>query len=456
LSETSADLSNIARLERSEVVLGDIIGQGGFSQVYHVSQVCLDDDFCSEHDYDDEQTMIRTNLAEATSSTRSKSASQQYVIKHLRKDLLSNSNRSKFHSAAADLVLEAQFLSRLDHPNIIKVRGWAAGGTSVFGNGSHDSYFLLFDRLDETLAHRIDVWRREANKNKDHSLSSSSSSSVPAILLRYAEKLDYCQQIASALEYLHQRRIVYRDLKTDNIGILGKTVQIFDFGLVRELPPSTMEGSEEEEQLKKSELFHMSGVGTRRYCAPEVVLGEGYNLQADVYSMTLVVYEMMTHIKPFAVMGPESHKVLVAEGDERPIISSEWPKDLQTLLEQGWAKCPSDRPTMKEVRQQLQTLEAAETFQQQQQRQQQRCGYPLLISHMFGSFIGAEVSAKKDQRQLWIRSTFQALPELIRKASGSFGEIPVTARSIPVSPASDTSSSGGSTDADLSILHSFE
>jgi serine/threonine protein kinase len=81
----------------------------------------------------------------------------------------------------------------------------------------------------------------------------------------------------------------------------------------------------------------MSGVGTKRYCAPEVVLGEGYNLQVDLYSLTIVLYEMMSHPKPFGVIGPESHRLLVVRGQAhyRPCFDVD-----------GAAK-PQDRPTMK-------------------------------------------------------------------------------------------------------------
>jgi serine/threonine protein kinase len=335
--------ADVARLDRSEFLVGNLLGEGGFSQVYEVDCVHLlgnDDDFA----YNPQQSQARMALQESSDS-----GSARYVVKHLRPDLSSSpqrQQRSAFHAAAADLVLEAQYLARLNHPNIIRLRGWAAGGTSCFGKGSHDAYFLILDRLDETLSHRISTWRREAEAldMADHA----------SIIHRYNEKLDFASQIALALEYLHERRIVYRDLKVDNVGFIhGNQVQLFDFGLCRELPPSKY-GHGDKEQEK--EFFHMSGVGTRRYCAPEVVLGDGYNLRVDVYSLSIVVYEMMSHHKPFGVIGPESHRILVAKGGQRPSIPHSWPQRLQRLLRSGWASEPCDRPNIQNFHQELQLL----------------------------------------------------------------------------------------------------
>jgi serine/threonine protein kinase len=359
----------IAKVERREVKVGDLLGRGGFSEVYAVTAVCLEEEAGQEQM--NEQRLARDTLQNCSSF--------QYVVKHLREDLFSSQERSIFHSAAADLVLEAQFLSRMEHPNIIKLRGWAAGGTACFANGSHDSYFLLLDRLEMTLAYRIEEWQQEQEQQESDCMGN---------IHAMREKLDIATQLASSLEYLHEHRIVYRDLKADNVGLTNgkRTVQLFDFGLARELPPSNDAFGSSNVQ---NELFLMSGVGTRRYCAPEVVLGEGYNLQVDVYSMALVIYEMLTQTKPFEVMGPESHRVLVAEGGQRPDLPNAWATELQDLLECGWSAKPFDRPTMKEFRLRLARLK------------------------------NSDDQISSNEPAPWFRSPLRVLPELIRKISGS-------------------------------------
>ena len=136
---------------------------------------------------------------------------------------------------------------------------------------------------------------------------------------------------------------------TDNIGFRGNTVQLFDFGLCRELP---------ESKPVEDKTFHMSGVGTKRYMAPEVFLGKHYNLKADVYSWTIVFHSMLSLQKPFDMFDAGDYKELVCEQGARPPIFEEWPQGIQDLCRNGWAEDPLDRFTICEVKEELERLEA--------------------------------------------------------------------------------------------------
>jgi serine/threonine protein kinase len=308
--------NNLLRLHRRDLQIGQLLGQGTFSQVYEIT---------TSDDEQDEQDEEHHH--------------QPLVMKHLRKDLLSK--RTKFNQAAADLVLEAEFLARIDHPNIIKLRGWSAEGIAGFGDGNHDGFFILMDRLDLTLTFQIQKWQEQQD--------SAIIKRRRGVVTHYQQKLRYASQIASALQYLHERNIIYRDLKPDNIGLQNDSIVLFDFGLCRELP----------ETKDCNEAFQLSGVGTRRYMAPEVALGFGYNLKVDVYSFAMVLYELFTQIKPFDVYSKEMHKIFVCDQGMRPPLPKSWNKDLQTLFQEAWAQDAVQRPTIGEVCERLQDLTAA-------------------------------------------------------------------------------------------------
>jgi len=316
----------ITLFHRNEVLTCSLLGAGAFSEVYQIYGFQLTGLINRQQDQAREE--MKENVI-------GESGRCQYVVKHLRSDLLGR--KAKFVHAAADLIMEAGFLAKLGHQNIVKLRGWS-GGPESYSNGSHDGFFLILDRLDYTLSYRIAAWQadqrsRELIYSKD--------------LLDYTEKLDIAKQIASAIDYLHDRDIIFRDLKPDNVGFKGKTVQIFDFGLCRELP---------EVSPDKRKTFHMSGVGTRRYMAPEVFLGQHYNLKADVYSWTIVFHTMLSLQKPFGMYDAPLHKLFVCQQGVRPTVIPEWPREIQKLCRTGWAQNPDQRPSMKAIHQQLEEL----------------------------------------------------------------------------------------------------
>lgn len=187
----------------------------------------------------------------------------RYAMKYLKPSLMDRTD--EFTLAAVELAYEAHILSSLDHPNILKIRGWAENGIASFENGRHDSFFLILDLLDETLNNRIERYRDEqehldfTSPNTSTILMTNSLSvHVPleqrqqedlllrrlgkphddlnqAMLLQhqqeqysahicyqtlYLEKIQIMKQIASALNYIHSNGIIFRGKtlkKADNM-----------------------------------------------------------------------------------------------------------------------------------------------------------------------------------------------------------------------------------------------
>jgi len=97
----------------------------------------------------------------------------------------------------------------------------------------------------------------------------------------------YCSQILLAIEALHNRNIIYRDLKPDNVVIdIDGNALLTDFGLSRE-------------GVKKSELGAKSFCGSYAYLAPEMLEKKGHGKAVDWYLLGVVLYEMVTGLPPY-------------------------------------------------------------------------------------------------------------------------------------------------------------
>lgn len=101
----------------------------------------------------------------------------------------------------------------------------------------------------------------------------------------------------------------------------------------------------------------MSGMaGSKRFMAPEVCNAVPYNEKVDVYSFSIVVWELCELRKPFAGMSAADHFRKVVQGGQRPRLDPAWPAELRDLLEACWDEDPDARPSIVEARERLRAM----------------------------------------------------------------------------------------------------
>ena len=97
----------------------------------------------------------------------------------------------------------------------------------------------------------------------------------------------YSAEIIAVLEQLHQRHLIYRDLKPDNVMIDGTGhIKLIDFGFTKKLS-------------KKNDYRTRTNCGTMGYTAPEVITGQGYSFSADIWSFGIMISELLAGSLPF-------------------------------------------------------------------------------------------------------------------------------------------------------------
>lgn len=144
--------------------------------------------------------------------------------------------------------------------------------------------------------------------------------------------LDWFTQICLALKHCHDRKILHRDLKTQNIFLTSKgLVKLGDFGIAKELERTT--------QLAKT------AIGTPYYLSPEICSGKAYNAKSDVWSLGCVLYELCTLQHPFDANNINALVVKIVKNEPAP-ISREYSPELQALIKMCLNKLPKNRPTV--------------------------------------------------------------------------------------------------------------
>jgi len=171
---------------------------------------------------------------------------------------------------------EARALASLQHPNIVGVQDVGQVGSL---------YFLVMDFVDGADLRQL----------------------LRAGELTVKDALAWVPQICDALQYAHDHGVVHRDIKPENVLIdQDGNVQIVDFGLAKLRNPDGRDLS-----LTRS----VQGLGTPHYMAPEQVAGAAkVDHRADIYSLGVMFYELLTGELPIGRFAPPSRRCQVAKG----------------------------------------------------------------------------------------------------------------------------------------------
>jgi serine/threonine-protein kinase len=199
---------------------------------------------------------------------------------------------------------EAQAAANLSHPNIVPVFDW----------GEHEgTYFIVMELVDGTsLADMLRGGR---------TLTASHSATLMA-------------QVAAALGYAHRNGVVHRDVKPGNILIASDgQVKVTDFGIAQAMSV--------EDQLAEEG----SVMGTATYFSPEQAEGAPVDGRSDIYSLGVVLYEMLAGRPPFIGDSPVAVSSQHVHGTVPPPseFNSGIPPDLQAIVMEALAKSPDQR-----------------------------------------------------------------------------------------------------------------
>jgi eukaryotic-like serine/threonine-protein kinase len=204
---------------------------------------------------------------------------------------------------------EIQLAAQLQHPHIVPLL--AAGDT----NGL--PYFTMPYVRGESLRARL----------------------LKAGELPLAETIRILRELASALAYAHEAGIVHRDIKPENILISGGSAVVTDFGVAKALTASSGSGGS---------LTSLGvALGTPAYMAPEQATADpAIDSRADIYSLGIVAYEMLTGVTPFTARSPQA--TLAAHVTEAPDAITKRRPTVPPLLAALVMKClekhAADRP----------------------------------------------------------------------------------------------------------------
>lgn len=221
---------------------------------------------------------------------------REVAVKMMREEL--------FHDTASRRAFynEAHAVAMLSHPNIVSIYD--------VNNSGHAEYIVMELLNGVTLRQYIDKMRP-----------------IP-----WKQVLHFSKQISAALVHAHSKGIIHRDIKPQNMMILQNgDLKVADFGIA----------------ALENRLDADSGqaIGSLNYIAPEQLRGSPANAQGDVYSLGVVMYEMLTGFKPYTGKTPAEILLKLDSSELLPVRAFEQsvPSELEKIVERAMSVDPGTR-----------------------------------------------------------------------------------------------------------------
>uniref|UniRef100_A0A2I2Z8V8 Serine/threonine-protein kinase Nek11 n=1 Tax=Gorilla gorilla gorilla TaxID=9595 RepID=A0A2I2Z8V8_GORGO len=204
--------------------------------------------------------------------------------------------------------LEAQLLSKLDHPAIVKFHASFM---------EQDNFCIITEYCEgRDLDDKIQEYKQAGKIFPENQI------------------IEWFIQLLLGVDYMHERRILHRDLKSKNIFLKNNLLKIGDFGVSRLLMGSCD--------------LATTLTGTPHYMSPEALKHQGYDTKSDIWSLACILYEMCCMNHAFAGSNFLSIVLKIVEGDT-PSLPERYPKELNAIMESMLNKNPSLRPSAIEI-----------------------------------------------------------------------------------------------------------
>ncbi|KAJ8377329.1 hypothetical protein AAFF_G00261140 [Aldrovandia affinis] len=206
-------------------------------------------------------------------------------------------------------IVELRQLSRVNHPNIVKLYG-----------SCNNPVCLVMEYAE------------------GGSLYNVLHGAEPLPCYRASHAMSWCLQCAQGVSYLHgmkPKALIHRDLKPPNLLLVarGTVLKICDFGTACDIQT------------------HMTNnKGSAAWMAPEVFEGDNYSEKCDVFSWGIILWEVISRKKPFDEIGGPAFRIMWAvHNGTRPPLIQNVPKPIESLMTRCWSKDPTQRPAMEEI-----------------------------------------------------------------------------------------------------------